>query len=98
MPIEEMAAMTENFDCRDLNSLVENCLKKVFEILKGRYPDGASATEALRNGEVVLDRELFQKIFDEYMPFPKEADRRRLEEWEKEIYKEKGMPEPEKKR
>lgn len=97
MPIEEMAAMTENFDCRDLNSLVENCLKKVFEILKGRYPDGASATEALRNGEVVLDRELFQKIFDEYMPFPKEADRRRLEEWEKEIYKEKGMPEPEKK-
>ncbi len=97
MPIEEMAAMTENFDCRDLNSLVENCLKKVFEILKGRYPDGASAAEALRKGEVVLDRELFQEIFDEYMPFPKEADRKRLEAWEKEIYKEKGMPEPEKK-
>ena len=97
MPIEEMAAMTENFDCRDLNSLVENCLKKVFEILKGRYPDGASAAEALRKGEVVLNRELFQEIFDEYMPFPKEADRKRLEAWEKEIYKEKGMPEPEKK-
>lgn len=97
MPIEEMAAMTENFDCRDLNSLVENCLKKDFEILKGRYPDGASAAEALRKGEVVLDRELFQEIFDEYMPFPKEADRKRLEAWEKEIYKEKGMPEPEKK-
>ena len=97
MPVEEMAAMTENFDCRDLNSLVENCLKKVFEILKGRYPDGASAAEALRKGEVVLDRELFQEIFDEYMPFPKEADRKRLEAWEKEIYKEKGMPEPEKK-
>ena len=97
MPIEEMAAMTENFDCRDQNSLVENCLKKVFEILKGRYPDGASAAEALRKGEVVLDRELFQEIFDEYMPFPKEADRKRLEAWEKEIYKEKGMPEPEKK-
>ena len=97
MPIEEMAAMTENFDCRDLNSLVENCLKKVFEILKGRYPDGASAAEALRKGEVVLDREFFQEIFDEYMPFPKEADRKRLEAWEKEIYKEKGMPEPEKK-
>ena len=97
MPIEEMAAMTENFDCRDLNSLVENCLKKVFEILKGRYPDGASAAEALRKGEVVLDRKLFQEIFDEYMPFPKEADRKRLEAWEKEIYKEKGMPEPEKK-
>ena len=54
MPIEEMAAMTENFDCRDLNSLVENCLKKVFEILKGRYPDGASATEALRMAKSFL--------------------------------------------
>ena len=97
MPVEEMAAMTENFDCRDLNKLVENCCKKAFDILKGRYPDGASASEALRNGEVILDREFFQEIFDEYMPFPKEADRKRLEAWEKEIYKEKGMPEPEKK-
>ena len=93
MPVEEMAAMTENFDCRDLNNLIENCFKKAFDILKGRYPDGASATEALRNGEVILDREFFKEIFDEYMPFPKEADRRRLEEWEKEIYKEKGLPE-----
>ena len=91
MPVEEMAAMTENFDCRDLNNLVENCSKKAFDILKGRYPDGASATEALRKGEVILDREFFQEIFDEYMPFPKEADCRRLENWEKEIYKEKGI-------
>ncbi|MDD5967054.1 MAG: ATP-binding protein [Blautia sp.] len=99
MPVEEMAAMTENFDCRDLNKLVENCSKKAFDILKGRYPDGASASEALRNGEVILDREFFQEIFDEYMPFPKEDDRKRLEAWEKEIYKEKGVPEkkPEKK-
>ena len=93
MPLEEMAAMTENFDCRDLNALVENCFRKAFEILKGRYPDGTSATEALRRGEIILDRKLFQEIYDEYMPFPKEADRRRLEAWEKEIYKEKGLPE-----
>ena len=93
MPIEEMAAMAENFDCRDLNKLVENCSKKVFDILKGRYPDGASAAEALRKGEIILDREFFQEIFDEYMPFPKEADRRRIEGWEKEIYKEKSLPE-----
>lgn len=90
---DKMADMTYDYDYRDMSRLIETAKAELFEKGKELYPDSEQAIEALKKGEIILDEAVFMQVYNNYIPFPKKADKERLDRWESER---RGEDSPEK--
>ncbi len=81
---EKLAELTRDYDCRDMSRLLELAKQELFNIARENDMDQEQAIEALKSGEICLTEEIFMKIYNSYIPFPKKADRERLDRWESE--------------
>ena len=77
-----MAKQSNNYNYRDIERL-NNSLKKklVEEITEVQGMTDEEGIEALKNGQICLTKELFDKIQGEFIPTPKDNILREIEAW-----------------
>ncbi len=80
---EEMASCTDTYNYRDIERLCDKIKNLALnDVLDLYHSDEAAAIEAMRSGEYVLTRELFDAAQSDYTPSPKEAIVRELDAFE----------------
>lgn len=84
---EEIAQKTEKYNYRDIDRVVGRIKKEVLKQVLRQYPKEDEAIEALKLGEFLLTRELFETIQKHFLPTPKDEIERELDEWEKRFKK-----------
>lgn len=82
---EDMARMTEKYNRRDIDRLVEGIMNLVLKDLSA-YDDDM-AVEILKTGEYLLTRDLFCRALETCIPSPKDNILKEQEEWEARLLK-----------
>ena len=79
---EEMADRTDTYNYRDIDRLCDQIKVLALKDVLEKYSDEEQAVEALRSGEYVLTRAMFDDAFEDYIPSPKDAVVRELNAFE----------------
>lgn len=84
---DEMAEKTEKYNYRDIDRMVSRIKKEILKQVIRQYPGEQNAIEALKAGEFLLTREMFDKIQEDFLPTPKDEIEKELDEWERRFKK-----------
>ena len=80
---EYMSQITEKYNYRDIERLVEKLKRNIKkELCKIYDKDENAMVEALKSGEFKLTKEMFDAVKDEFIPTPKDEIEKELDEWE----------------
>ena len=82
---EEIAGKTDRWNYRDIDRLTELMKKRILEEVLEQYPDEDAAVEAMESGAYRLTRALFEDVYGQYQPSPKEAVIRELSAFEESL-------------
>ena len=82
---EEIAGKTDRWNYRDIDRLTELMKKRILEEVLEQYPDEDAAVEAMESGAYRLTRALFEDVYGQYQPSPKEAAIRELSAFEESL-------------
>ncbi|MCD8361694.1 MAG: AAA family ATPase [Lachnospiraceae bacterium] len=88
---EQMAALTEGYNYRDIDRLTRKVKDLVAKRVMAEYKNEDRAIAALKDGSFAITRELFEQALNECLPTPKDDILRDLDEWEERFRK--GMDE-----
>lgn len=78
---ECMAELTEMYNYRDIDRLVDRIKRIVVKEVMAEYIHEKAAIEALKSGSFVLSRELFEQAQRDCVPSPKESILKELDAW-----------------
>lgn len=80
---EDMAELTENYNYRDIDHLVERIKKAAETEAIEQFGSESDALNAIRAGEYMVSRNLFDRVQENFTPSPKDDILRELDAWEK---------------
>lgn len=79
---EDMAEMTDTYNYRDIQRLVNKIKNMVLKDVMRKFQDEDQALEVLKTGKYRLTCDLFEMAQENCLPTPKEDIIRELDEWE----------------
>ncbi len=80
--VEEISKETNTWNYRDIDRLTELLKKKILEEVLEKYATEDEAVDAMKSGDYKLTRSLFQEVYKNYRPSPKDAVVRELNAFE----------------